>query len=178
MANNSLRGGSKILPLSFLLFFFLSNPLFSQKIDKYYTSSLQDGYSLYYFLPSKSMKAQSCDCELQYDITVISSKDSATFNFSISSPTVLAISAIKIGDSKAFFEAKKLYIDKKSKTWKMRYSAMFPIKELERYFSSDSSTLRVRTENSNLDFSQKAGKWKKYSEINAQIFQLIRLNMD
>lgn len=178
MVNNPLRGGAKVLPLSFLFFFLFSNPLFSQKIDKYYTSSLQDGYSLYYFLPSKVMKSQSCDCDLQYDITVMSSKDSATFNFSISSPTVIGISALKIGNSKDFFEAKKLYIDKKSKTWKMRYSAMVPIKELERYFSSESSNLKLRTENSDLDFSQKAGKWKKYSGINSQILQLIRLNME
>jgi hypothetical protein len=178
MVNNSLRGGTKVLPLSFFVFLFLSSPLFSQKIDKHYTSSVQEGYYLYYFLPSKEMKATSCDCRLQYDITVMSSKDSATFNFSISSPTVIGISAIKMGSSEDFFEAKKLYIDKKSKTWKMRYSTMVPIKELERYFSSEISTLKVRTENSNLDFSQKARNWKKYSEINTQILQLIRLNMD
>lgn len=151
----------------------------AQKISKYWVSTKQDNGTLYYILPQEGFKSKEHRSELVYDITVMSSRDTSSVNFSYFDEKELAIdSLVFIMDDSIFpVRTEKIFVETEKKSWHYRYSADVPFNLLRGLFNrSHPPEIMLVAQPVDLTLRMKPGKWKKLSAVNQRIFTLINQN--
>ena len=152
MASKLFRGGALFFPFLFS-FLLCSTSGSAQKLEKYYTSSTQGDYVLYFLLPSKPYKSDQANCKFQYDLTYASNTDSVVMNFSFWNDTLSQVSHIRLENMNEKQEVQKIYVDKDKSSWLIRLSAKFPKQIMEAYFESERGAVEIWTGDRSYDLS-------------------------
>lgn len=182
MVSSILKKAWVNLSLSMLFIFVFSFDIRAQKISKYYISSLQQRGTLYFIHSHLAFKAKRNRATFTYDITYLSSSDSALVNFSYYEPINQNISAI---DSVQFIysdhiitsNAKKIFIEPKKKYWQYRYSLNFLFKDLNKlYFQDNPPRVILYRQKKSVELNVSKQIWQRQASIIQRIFALIESN--
>jgi hypothetical protein len=151
-----------------------------QKLNKYYTSSIIEGGTLYFVFPFGDFQEATTKTPLIFDISYISSRDSATLNFSYFHSSALPASSLilKSADIVVTCPARKLFIDLENhQKWHHRYSTTVRMSDLSRFFQSAiPPEIIVTTDDGPLLYRIGKGRWNKQGRIVSSIVQMIQAN--
>lgn len=186
MGNNPKREAGIFPPLFFLpvvlclfcFLFFRPAGLKAQKLSKYYVSFKAPNGTLYFIRPQKGYKSEKGD-RLKYDMTLLSSSDSLTLNFSYFDPLPLEPDSLTltIGDRSCVSPLSKIFVETSKKNWHYRLSARFAVKDQEEFFKQEkASAMVLSSKDRKIVLNCKSSFWRKYAPINLRIFQLVRYN--
>ena len=173
MVNNSFRAIVRYFAL--LLVFFSVNG-YAQKISKHYTSSLQQNGTLYFIYEQNDFKSKSSD--FKYDLTILSTGDSVTFNFSILEKDNVEIDSIQlVKESLQFTSATdRIFIEPKKNLWHGRFTTKFLFTDIQKFYSEGVPKIVLYAKKGNMEFTIKPSAWKDQYELMNRIFQVIRYN--
>ena len=154
--------------------------LFSQKIDNKYTSLKQEKGVFFFIKPIKGFKSIKKNNKFIYDITFITIKDTAVFNFSYFEKRGLDINRImfKNENFSLSYKASKLFIDTKNAKWHYRYTVNIPFIELSNFFAGNNLIITLETQQGDVKISMSKRKWKGHSAKMNKIMILIKLNIE
>lgn len=184
MGNSPKREAGNFPPLffPFLLLFlfilFLPSGLQGQKLSKYYVSFKAPNGTLYFIRPQKGFRSDKGQ-NLKYDMTLLSSSDSLTLNFSYFDPGTLEPDSLLMHSGNGIVSSalSKIFVETSKKNWHYRYSARFAVKDAEDFFKQENpSDFILSCKEKNFRLTCKSSHWRKYSPINLRIFQLVRYN--
>ena len=82
MVNKTIKRAPIVRPSLFLTFLLLSGWLYSQRLSNYYSSFPQENGTLYFLKTDHKFAGPNNKTTLKFDITYLSTGDSATLNFS------------------------------------------------------------------------------------------------
>lgn len=172
-------------PLPFLVFFLwfcsLHVAVSGQKLSKYYTATALEKGTLYYLFPMEGFREAENRDPLIFDISYLSSRDSAILNFSYFHSFALPADhlALQSGDTLiTCFPVRKLFmeVEKKAK-WHHRYSTTIHIADLELFFQSEQAPGMIITANGiQRRYLISQSKWNKQRRVVSLILQMIRAN--
>ncbi len=167
-------------PLFIVFSLFLLQPnLQAQKIDKHYTSSIQENGTLYFIKTIEGYKNAPKKTSLSFDITYLSSTDSAILNFTYLSNQISQIDSISFihGNTSTNSVSSKLFIEAEKLNWEHRYSSKFSFSDIDLIFKSESpAKMRLFYENESMELVISEKTWSKKSEILRRIISMIKAN--
>ena len=192
MANNTKEGvhrgafplffnrGLYLAIISFLVIFTTSFTVSGQKISKYYTAALIDSGTLYFIFPLDDFLDDVSKNRLIFDISYLSSRDSATVNFSyfLSSAHPAKALTFKAGDRVTECTPMKLFMDVENhQKWHHRFTTTIHLSDLEQFFQSVMPPeIIIATDDSLYTYRIKKHHWKKQGSIVMSILQMIGAN--
>ncbi|MGB9772388.1 MAG: hypothetical protein ACPLX7_10510 [Candidatus Kapaibacteriota bacterium] len=165
--------------LFFVSLLLLTGTINGQNISKYYTSSLQGNGTLYFIFPQSGFNNNKINSKLTYDITYLTTNDTATLNFSYYDKLDRTIDSVVFicGNQRFSSIAKKIFIETKKTKWHYRYSTNLLFTELNVFFNSaDNPKIILYTQQGTVELNIKAKTWKKYSSVTKKILTLIKYN--
>lgn len=139
---------------------------------------------LFFIFPQKvsSVGNSIVKKDLQFDITYLTSKDSATVALTYIADQSIKTDSLKLflvdGETSYSAATEVLYIERKSSKWVHRVKFAIPYQMLEELFALNSSPLTViiPSKLGDISYSYSAKKWKKQTELMSNIFEVIQLN--
>lgn len=165
--------------LFFVSLLFLTGTINGQNISKFYNSSLQGNGTLYFIFPQSGFHNNKIKSKLTYDITYLTSSDSATLNFSYFDKLDRTIDSVTfISNSQKFSSSiKKIFIETKKTKWHYRYSTNILFTDLNIFFNqADNAKIILHTQQGMVELSIKTKTWKKQSSVTKRILTLIKHN--
>nr|NQU90668.1 hypothetical protein [Bacteroidota bacterium] len=156
-----------------------SMQLNAQKLDKYYMQHVQEGGDLFFIHPFNAYSNTNDKSSLEFDITYLSGKDSATLNFTYfaKDPKPASIISFHTDDYMLTDSTTKIYIDFNKKKWGHRFSATFGFNELKIIFNHNQApTISIETDIDIMSYSVNSKKWLKYSDAIQKILYIIETN--
>jgi hypothetical protein len=173
--NQSYKWVRLIAPIYLILTISVSG----QNISNKYSSSYQNNGMLYFIFPQNGFNNNKLGSKLDYDITYLTTKDTATLNFSYFEESNRKI------DSFGFFNdvnnitsrVKKIYIETKKQKWHYRYSTQISFIDLNKFFTpTDNAKIILYTKEENITLSIKPSNWNKLASLTKKILTLISSN--
>jgi hypothetical protein len=165
--------------LFFVLLLFLTSTINGQNISKYYNSSLQENGTLYFIFPQSGFHNNKINGKLTYDITYLTTNDSAILNFSYYDKLDRTIDSVAfISPSQRFSSsAKKIFIETKKTKWHYRYSTNILFTDLNVFFNqADNAKIILYTQQGTVELNIKTKTWRKQSSVTKKILTLIKYN--
>jgi len=162
-----------------LIFFISTINVYSQNISKRYITTLQGNGVLCFVFPQSGFKNNKMKSEFVYDITYLTTNDTATINFSYWDKSNLTFDSITIYNANKKYSSvvKKIFVESKKQRWHYRYSSMFLFTDLISFFDqSDTPNIILYTKQGAIELNIKARTWKKQSFMTDKILTLIKLN--
>jgi len=164
------------------VFLVISNCLFSQRINKYFVSNVQDNGILYFIEPEHKWKSTE-DNTFEFDITYLSSTDSISLNFSFLSKELEEINNllfnIEGAEKPISVLCDKIYIDYNKRIWVHRYTSKISHNEFLQLYANNQGPapkVVVKFKNDECVLFTNERKWRKKSKIINRIFQLTEAN--
>lgn len=146
-------------------------------IERYVSRPVADGI-LYFIMPKKLDNVKGVK-SLEYDMTMVSSLDSVTVNFTVYSPIATAPTDLRLISGTTAVRCdnyKLLFVDKAGKNYEIRVTSSFPRAVIEDLFSSDECPgFEFRLGSTAVAAYYKPGAWKKDREKMTEVFNLIKL---
>ncbi|NCB07157.1 MAG: hypothetical protein EOM73_03220 [Bacteroidia bacterium] len=179
MVNNQIKGACFSRPLLIFSLMLLTSTINGQNISKYYTSSLQGNGVLYFISPQIEFSNNIINAKFIYDITYLTTNDTATINFSYYDKNEKTIdSVVFVSDNQRYSaRVKKLFIETKKLKWHYRYSFNFSFTDLNIFFNqTDNPKIILYTQQGAVELSVKTKTWKKKSVLIKKILTLIKYN--
>ena len=179
MANNQIKMACFARHLFCVSLLFLASTINGQNISKYYNSSLQGNGTLYFIFPQSGFNNNKINCKFTYDITYLTTNDSAILNFSYFDKLDRAIDSVAFitGSHRFSSSAKKIFIETKKTKWHYRYSTNILFTELNVFFNSvDNAKIILYTQQGAVELGIKSKNWKKQSSVTKKILTLIKYN--
>jgi hypothetical protein len=174
---------NRVLPLAIVfLIFILSAPFTAtgQKLTRYYTAALIDSGTLYFIFPLDDFQERVTKSRLIFDISYLSSRDSATVNFSYFLPSARPADSVTFHspDKVIMCRATKLFIDVENhQKWHHRFTTTIHLNDLARFFQSAIPPEIIITTNEGRHvYRIKKYHWKKQGNIISTVFQMIEAN--
>lgn len=166
---------------SFLLLLLSSSLLWGQKIDNKYLQSVTSNGNLYFIKAQKIKNInQQAPKEMEYDLTYLDSRDSASYTCTVHFPHRLKqINVYLTNDKDNYpFFPELLYAQKKKSYWQYRLRWNMAFSDLTKIYQSPTAyTLSFQDEHQNTyTYSLSEGKWKKQQSIILSIFDVIEVN--
>ena len=153
MVNNSKQAIVRVLALLLVLFSFSG---YSQKISKHYSSAHQQNGTLYFIFEQNDFRNSNSD--FKYDLTYLSTGDSAFLNYSIIDKANVEIDSISlVKDS--------FHISNKSER-------IF----IEKFYGEGLPKIILYSKKGEMVFTINKGAWKNQSELVNKIFMVIKYN--
>jgi len=146
--------------------------------DRYTSRPTQDG-TLFFLSPKKLGNVKGAD-GFEFDMTYVTSNDSAYVNFSVKSKTAVRPTGLCLiygnGEKYECDNYKLLFIDKHGSSYEIRVTSTFPFSVLREAFSStESPVYAFNLAGTNVEASYKKSAWKKDRSRISEIFNLIDL---
>lgn len=179
MVNNQMKMACIARHLFFVSLLLLTSTINGQNISKYYTSSLQGNGTLYFIFPQSGFNNNKINGKLTYDITYLTTNDTATLNFSYYDKLDRTIdSVVFISGNQTFSSsAKKIFIETKKTKWHYRYSSKILFTDINVFFSqADNPNIILYTQQGTVELNIKTKTWKKQSSVTKKILTLIKYN--
>ena len=179
MVNNPIKLACIARQLSFASLLLLTSNINGQNIAKYYTSSLQGNGTLYFIFPQSGFNNNKINSKLTYDITYLTTNESAILNFSYYDKLDRTIDSVAFisGNQRFSSSAKKIFIETKKTKWHYRYSTNFLFTELNGFFNqADNAKIILYTQQGPVELNIKTKTWKKQSSVTNKILTLIKYN--
>lgn len=166
-----------------ILFFFISSTCIAQKIHKEYSFYSNEEGSVYFIHPQKGFKSKDKEVvkDFIYDITYLSTKDSASFTFTYFTENILKADSLTIvgaGGSPIYTGEIEMYFVQpyKGKIWQHRGNLVIPYDILVQLYQNESPYSISLNGRKTIHYEMKAGTWKKQSSIVLKIFDVIKYN--
>lgn len=166
-----------------LVFLSITTVATAQKLHKDYSFQPQEGYNVYFVHPQKGFESKDPEAvkPLEYDITYLSGRDSATYTFSYYTRNVLKIDSVKFigsqGEELYAAPASMYFVQPKKKNWQQRASITIPHELLVRLYESASPyRLSLIGGNREINYMMKPKTWEKQSYKISRIFQIVEHN--
>lgn len=164
-----------------VLLFLCLPDLKAQKASKDYNYLNQENGSILYFIyPCKDFKGTIPGSKFEYDLTYLNSGDSVTLNFLYKGKFFFSIDSISLISSQEVLTspANKIYVDSSKSDWIYRYGSRFSFEDLYQFFSEQTPPqMKIHGEGvPPISVTIKEKDWKKRSELNLRIFDLIQIN--
>ncbi len=163
-----------------LLIVLFSFPVHGQKISNYYVSSIQGNDNLYFIKPQGGWENKTHNSSLEYDITYLSSNDSAVLNFSYFDPENLDIRnlVLKTGNDSVVGITKTIFIDSAKSKWKYRLTTTFLLTDLKKFFSDSGQPvfIIISGEKQIVQLTIRRKIWVNQRQIVSRILEMISLN--
>lgn len=179
MANSQIKMACKARHLFIVSLLFIAITINGQNISKYYNSSLQGNGTLYFIFPQNGFNNNKINGKLTYDITYLTTNDSAILNFSYYEKLDRTIDSVAFisGNQRFSSSAKKIFIETKKNKWHYRYSTSLLFKELNVFFSAtDDAKIILYTQQGTVELNIKTKIWKKQTSVTKKILTLIKYN--
>lgn len=174
------KGATRLyLHLFAIIFLLFTFNVQSQNLSRHYASSVQENGILYYILPQEGFQNKTQKSKFVYDITYLTTQDSATVNFSYFDKSNLKIEnlLVQYSNLEIFTIPERLYIETKGKNWHYRYSFKMLYSDLVQLFNeSRSPEFILNTDQGPILLKIKSGTWQKQSAIIKKILSLIEQN--
>ncbi len=152
----------------------------AQKLSNYYTAAIMDSGMLYFFFPLDDFQEDVSRSPLIFDISYLSSRDSATVNFSyfLSSADPAVSLVLRTGEGETVCKATKLFIDLENhQKWHHRFSTTVLLSDLAYFFRSVlPPEILIKTKDSHYTYTIKKCRWKKHGSIVSVIIEMIQTN--
>jgi len=161
------------------IYFILTLNVSGQNISNKYSSSYQNNGMLYFIFPQNGFKNNKLGSKLNYDITYLTTKDTATLNFSYYEKSNRKIDSIGFFNERTKINSriKKIYIETKKQKWHYRYSTQISFIDLNKFFTTtDNAKIIVYTKQENIILSIKSSSWNKQASTIKKILTLISSN--
>lgn len=173
MVNNSKQAIVRVLALLLVLFSFSG---YSQKISKHYSSAHQQNGTLYFIFEQNDFRNSNSD--FKYDLTYLSTADSATLNFSIIDKANVEIDSISLVKDSFHISNKseRIFIEPKKSKWHGRFTTKFLFSDLEKFYGDDLPRIILYSKKGEMEFTISKGAWKNQSELVNKIFMVIKYN--
>lgn len=146
-------------------------------IERYVSRPVTDGI-LYFIMPKKLDNVTGVK-SFEYDMTMVSSLDSVTVNFTVYSPTAQEPTDLKLTGGATNVKCdnyKLLFVDKAGKNYEIRVTSTFPKAVIEKLFTAnDAPGFEFKLGPTAVAASYKPGAWKKDREKISEVFNLIKL---
>lgn len=181
MESNKIERVCFACPFLLFLLLFITNIGNAQKITKYYRASFQENGVLYHISPIDVFTNDENNCKFIFDITYLTTNDSAILNLSYFDKTIRIIDSIAFiqNNIKIYSNAKKIFIEPHRTIWLHRYSTKFSFDDLTYLYSQkDKPEIVVYSSSGNINLDIKQSAWRKNAAIVAKIFTMIRLNLE
>ena len=166
---------SKIL--TGMIFILLSTQFtVAQNLSKYYTLTNQGEHKLYFIYPQSGFKSDSD--KLIFDLTYLDSRDYVTLNFTYTNKETLEVDSVSfIYDGTIIhLPAQRIFTEFRSK-WVHRVGVDIPFEKLQSFFkSSDTPEICLHCKGGKIGLQIKKVHWKKISQTNSRILEIIILN--
>lgn len=181
MANSICRKTEvsvKRLPFFILAFLVVSISCSAQKISNRFSSILQDNGTFYFIYKQGTFYGKK-KTSLHFDISYLSSRDSATFNFSYFDKEITSIDSLILiaATKRVAVPAKKLFVEPYGKKLQHRFTTSALFNDLVPFFSENSNPLIIlHTKNGYKSLKISSGRWKKISSRTKKIMDLIIYN--
>jgi hypothetical protein len=181
MANNSCLKTevfTKRLPFFMFVLLIFSISCSAQKISNRFSSILQDNGTFYFIYKQGNFQGKQ-KVSLHFDISYLTSRDSATFNFSYFDKDITSIdSLILISPNKRLaVYAKKLFVEPYGKKWQHRFTTSPVFNDLQGFFvANPNPTMLLHTKNGYKTLHIKRRRWNKISSRTERIITLINYN--
>lgn len=137
---------------------------FSQSFLGRYSSRITPDGTLMFIMPQKISKLQGLR-HFDYDMTLLTWKDSVTVNFTYESDVMCAPSQVTLSTSSGVFKSNDcspLFIDIKKNHYEIRITSRFPLKVISEFVNSETSPIFSFTQDGQeVSASYKPGAWKK-----------------
>ena len=173
----------KALLSAIILLIFVFSPHFivsGQKLTKYYTAATLDSGTLYFIFPLDDFQETTAKSRLIFDISYLSSRDSAMINFSYfySSAHPAHSLILKSEDNMTVCPARKLFMDVENhQKWHHRFTTTIHLSDLAFFFQSDlPPEIIIVTDDDHLIYRINKRHWKKQGNIISVILQMIQVN--
>lgn len=169
----------KVLPPFFIfLFLIISLESVGQKISKYYTTKSQSNGILYFIEPDHKFENEAYNASLTWDLTHLSTGDSIRMNFFFRGEEIMNLDCMILVPSETIEcpDMEKLFVEDQKRKWIHRYSAVFAVDELKRFYRLDEPQVMLYAGHLEIPFTIKENKWDKASEIMNRIFAMIDAN--
>lgn len=166
----------------FLSFYSLHITASGQKLGKYYTATMLENGTLYYLFPMEDFREAENKSPLVFDISYLSSRDSAILNFSYFHSFALPADhlALHFGDTViTSYPVRKLFVEvEKKNRWHHRYSSTIHMADLDLFFQSGQTPeIIITAKDMQLRYLINKSKWNRRSRIFSLIIQVIRANL-
>lgn len=173
MVNNFKRA---IVRYSVLLLVFFSFNSYAQKLSKHYISSLQQNGTLYFIYEQNDFKSKSSD--FKYDLTILSTGDSVTMNFSILEKDNVEIDSIQLVKESLQLTSgtERIFIEPKKNLWHGRFTTKFLFTDIQKFYSEGVPKIILYAKKGNMEFTIKKSAWEDQYELMNRIFQVIKYN--
>lgn len=151
----------------------------SANIAKRYTSRIvQDGIC-YFLRPYKLSKKQALK-DFEYDVTFVSSKDSATLNFLFISDSPKCPDIVNITAGESIIKSvdfKLLYADITRKGYELRITTLLPYNKLKELFNQEEPLMfHIIQNGKDKSATYSRSQWKSEIKMIRSIFQLADIN--
>lgn len=151
----------------------------AQNISKHYTASLQNNGTLYFIYAQNGFEHQQIKSRLSYDITYLTTNDTAVLTYSYFDKSTLDIDSISFtgGGEVYTSSAKKIFIETKKEKWHYRYSSRLLFTDLNNFFDqAKNPKIILYTKQGLIELTIKTKAWKKQSYVTKKILTLIKYN--
>lgn len=139
-----------------------------------------DEGTVYFIHPQKGFKDMLTGRDLVYDITYLTNRDSATYNFTFYHKIASPVDSVSFTSNNGLMilPAGMLFIEPyKKDLWKHRVTVKIPNQYIEGlYENTEPYNIRLYSGNNKYEFVMKQKQWKEQSLIVNKIFQLILIN--
>ncbi len=153
----------------------------AKDLSDYFRMMPRQNDLLYFIKPIELPNAERGKEYAEFDITYITSLDSATMNMSIYTPSMLETDSIvlcgaNIYESIPVFET--FFIEPEKKVgWVHRYSCFIPFFTLQKLYTSEMPwELRIYHKSGSIIFKQTTREWKDEADRMNKIINVIRVN--
>jgi len=152
----------------------------AQKLSKFYVSSSHPSGILYFVLPQTYFRNPDTKTDFVIDITYLDHKDSATVNFTYTDRESISLESITIAYDNWLYKTtvKRIYIDMAKSRWHYRYTFDIPFEKLPLFYRSKNPTITIKTNSERTITLQTVRRWRRNSEINNRIVQIIQKNKE
>ncbi|GEM_PF-791626 len=167
-----------------LFILFLSLPFYSagQKLHRQYSFYPQEEGNVYFIHPQKGFENNGNGPvkKMEYDITYLSGKDSASYTFTYYSENPMQIDSVKImsrsGQLIYAEKATMFYVQPKKTYWQQRASVSIPYDLLVEIYQNENPYSISLSGGKRLDYEMKPKRWKKQAELVSKIFDVVKYN--
>ena len=181
MVSNQIKRGCFAFPFLIISMLLLTGICKAQNISHYYTSSFQGNNTLYFVMPKGDFKNNKTRSNLSYDITYLTTNDTATLIFSYLNKSINIIDSIAIVQNYKIFSSRsiKLFIEPHHSKWQHRYSSKFLFTDLFFLFNqTDRPKIMIYSKLKVDELSITPSDWKKNSAIVSKILSMIKVNKE
>ncbi len=153
----------------------------AKDLSDYFRMMPRQNDLLYFIKPIELSNAERGKEYAEFDITYITSLDSATVNMSIYTPSMLETDSIVLHGANIYESIPKFEIffvePEKKLGWVHRYSCLIPFITLQKLYTSETPwELRIYSKGSKLTFQQTMREWEDEADRMNKIINVIRVN--